>query len=249
MHVGVISDVHANKTALNAVLEDMRDVDTVVSLGDVIGYGPNPVATAETVQEQTTVSLRGNHETYLEDPEKARGNSGAYQGIMHARDELSDDLFNWLTERPYRDTVNDDLGLAHGNPNPENPFGYVKPSNVTDLIPLLTEQPYTVQAVGHTHLPFIQDLRKFDSDAGVVFNPGSVGQPRDGNPKAGYAVVDMSKLPEHPVEAVTLHRTSYDVDKTVNSIAENNLPSQSGKRLQTGSLQRTRRRRDNIPFK
>lgn len=241
MQIGVISDIHSNDPALNAVLEDMPGVDTIVSLGDVIGYGPHPRETADTVKSVTSVSLRGNHETYLEHPEKTSGNKGAHEGIKHARRELTDDLFEWLTSRPYRTVVADDIGLAHGNPNPDNPFGYVKSSNITDLIPLLTEQPYTVQAVGHTHLPFKQDLRKFESDAGVVFNPGSVGQPRDGNPEAGYAVVDTDELPGNPLEAVTLYRTEYDIDKTVSAIDAIGLPPENGQRLHTGSFPQTRR--------
>lgn len=249
MKIGVVSDVHGNDTALTAVLNDMPSVNTIVSLGDVVGYGPHPRETANTIKNVASVSLRGNHEVYLENPEQTTGNKGANKGIKHARSELTDELFEWLTSRPYRDVVADELGLAHGNPDPDNPFGYVKSSNITELIPLLMDQPYTVQAVGHTHLPFKQDLRKFEEKAGVVFNPGSVGQPRDGNPKAGYAVVDTNKLPGNPVEAVTLHRTEYDIDKTVQAITKNGLPKENGQRLQTGKYPQTTRRRNNNPFR
>ena len=248
MQVGVISDIHGNNYALNAVLEDMPYVDTIVSLGDVVGYGPQPRMTADTIKSVASVSLRGNHETYLENPDHAAGNKGAHEGIKHARSELTDELFEWLTSRPYRDVVADELGLAHGSPDPDNPFGYVKSSNITELIPLLMEQPYTVQAVGHTHLPFKQDLRKFEEEAGVVFNPGSVGQPRDGDPRAGYAVVDIDELPDNPVEAITLHRTPYDVDRAVQAINSIGLPEENGQRLETGSFPQQRTRRNNSPF-
>jgi putative phosphoesterase len=241
MHIGAISDIHGNYPALQAVLDDMPGVDTITSLGDVVGYGPHPQKTAKKIKEVTSTSLRGNHETYLKHPEYAAGNKGAHEGIKHAREQLSDDLLEWLTTRPYRDVIANDIGIAHGHPDPDTPFAYVKKRSVTDLIPVLSEQEYVLQAVGHTHVQFKQDLSKFDDDAGLVFNPGSVGQPRDKNPKAAYAVINTNKLQNELTEAVTLHRTEYPIDETVQSITTHGLPKENGARLRTGQYPRNQR--------
>jgi diadenosine tetraphosphatase ApaH/serine/threonine PP2A family protein phosphatase len=98
-----------------------------------------------------------------------------------------------------------------------------------------------IQAIGHTHVQFKQDLSKFDDDAGLVFNPGSVGQPRDKNPKAAYAVINTNKLQNELTEAVTLHRTEYPIDETVQSITTHGLPKENGARLRTGQYPRNQR--------
>lgn len=228
MEIAVISDVHGNSVALKRVLDDMPDVDQLVSLGDVVGYGPYPRECVELIQEHAAVSLYGNHESYLDDPPRCSGNNGAYKGILHAKDELTGGQLQWARNRPMREVVDETLGVAHGHPNPETPFAYVRQSNVTDLIPRLRDSVYDLLAVGHSHVQFKQDLRKFHEDAGIVFNPGSVGQPRDGDPRAGYAVVDTETLD------VELHRVEYDVQTTVDAIESAGLPSESGQRLKNG---------------
>lgn len=234
MKIGVVSDIHANHTALEAVLADMPDVDMLVSLGDVIGYGPHPQQTAKTIRDVADVSLRGNHEQYLENPSQCQGNTGAYEGIQHANAELSDDLHSWLTNTPMRDVIDDTLGIVHGYPDEETPYRYIKPNNVTNLIPTLSDADYTILAAGHSHIQFKQDLRKFDSvgddTSGIVFNPGSVGQPRDKDPRAGYAVVDTDAV------TVDLHRVEYDISNVVTEIQTADLPPENGQRLKLGQM-------------
>lgn len=232
MKVGVISDVHSNLPALNAVLDDMPDVDIIISLGDVIGYGPHSQQVAEKVDNTVEFSLRGNHETYLEYPERAKGNEGAYEGIKHAENNISDSLYEWLTTTPMRDVVDGSLGVVHGHPDENNPYKYITPNNVTELIPTLSESEYSLLGAGHSHHQFKQDLRKFDDDSGVVFNPGSVGQPRDKDPRAGYAVVDTETLD------VDLYRVEYDIEKVIEAIEDADLPSESGERLKFGRMPR-----------
>lgn len=237
MKIGVISDVHGNHTALTAVLDDMPPVDALVSLGDVVGYGPHPREVVSRVRDEARVSLFGNHESFLTYPEMCSGNVGAYKGIKHAREELTDDQFEWATNRPYRDVVDDSLYIVHGHPDPETPFRYVYDSNVTDTIPYFREKGVSLLAFGHSHIQFKQDLSKFDDRAGVAFNPGSVGQPRDKDPRAAYAVADTD------TGTVSLHRVEYDVESVVEDIAAAGLPSVSGQRLRNGTYPKNKRRR------
>lgn len=227
MKIGVISDVHGNSTALQTVLDDMPPVDKLVSLGDVIGYGPSPDECVELIQEHADVSLYGNHEMFLEKPEKCKGNTGAYAGIQLAREKLTPNQFDWARNRPWRETI-ESLGTAHGHPNPNTPFRYVRKSNVTDLIPFMRDAPFEMLAVGHSHVQFEQDLQKFDGGTWTIFNPGSVGQPRDGDPRAAYGVVDTTQL------TVDLHRVEYDIDRVVDAMKTANLPDESWQRLKHG---------------
>ncbi len=230
MQVGVISDVHGNSTALKRVLDDMPEVDVLVSLGDVVGYGPHPRECVELIQEHTAVSLYGNHESYLGEAEHIRGNPGAYHGIKHAEEQLTDEQFEWAKNRPMRDLIDHNLGICHGHPDPETPFAYVRKSNVTELIPILRKADWNLLAAGHSHVQFKQDLRKFHPESGVVFNPGSVGQPRDKDPRSGYAVVDTETL------EINLHRVEYDVQAVVEEIDDAGLPEVNGARLVHGKV-------------
>lgn len=233
MKIGIISDIHANETALTAVLDDMQTVDTLISLGDVVGYGPRPRETTTTIRERTSVSLCGNHEHYLTDPTRCRGHPGAHKGITHALDELSDEQQEWLTTRPLTDTINTTLKIVHGHPNPDRPYKYIRENNMQNVIPYMENMDCNILAAGHSHIQFKQEVTNDKGELiGTVVNPGSVGQPRDKNPKAGYAIIETD-----PAD-VTLHRVEYDYETTIDRIRETGLPPQSGKRLRAGQLQR-----------
>lgn len=236
MNIAVISDVHSNATALEAVLADMLPVDRIVCLGDTIGYGPHPLRAAELVKEHADIVLGGNHEQYLESPSLCAGNKMAYEGIQHSRKQLSSELHDWLTSLPNTRSLFDETLLAtHGYPSEENPFQYIRPRNVTELIPFLRELPESVLTAGHLHVQFKNDLTRFHEEAGLFFNPGSVGQPRDKDPTAAYAVLDLD------TETVSLNRVEYNVAQVIEDINAAGLPDDTGNRLQNGVLNRDRR--------
>jgi predicted phosphodiesterase len=237
MQVAFISDVHGNSVALESVLDDMPAVDDIVCLGDTIGYGPNPRESVELVREHASVVLQGNHETYFSDPARCKGNDMAYAGIKHAREELTDEQAEWVSSLTPQELLYDDRVLAaHGYPDPETPFQYVRPANVTEMVPYMRESPAEVLTTGHLHVQFKEDLSRFHDDAGLFFNPGSVGQPRDNDPKAAYAVLDTDSM------TVALRRVEYAVDTVVEQIEAAGLPEDTGSRLRTGNLNRGRRR-------
>ncbi|MFA1609785.1 metallophosphoesterase family protein [Halobellus rubicundus] len=218
MQVAVISDVHANKVALDAVFEDLPPVDAVVCAGDVVGYNPWPAECVATVRERAIPTVMGNHDRAVASGTAFRFNSMAAAGVDYAREELDDDALAWLADLPDDRTVLDDrIKLVHGHP--DDPDRYTYPEEFSARM-LGSED---VLVTGHTH---VQGHEVFDE--GIVMNPGSVGQPRDGDPRAAYALVDLDDL------AVEERRVEYDVDRVADAVTEAGLPDRIGERLYEG---------------
>ncbi|WP_181691634.1 metallophosphoesterase [Natronomonas sp. LN261] len=222
MKVGLISDVHANLPALEAVLADLPDVDRTVCAGDVVGYNPWPAACVDRIRSVASVTVRGNHDRMVDTPHRYVHNEMAHAGLEYAEETLSTEQREWLRTRPERVTVADGAYLlTHSHPDPKRRDSYVYPEGFADLRPHLEE--YDGLILGHTHIQHGTTV-----DGRVVVNPGSVGQPRDGDPEAAYAVLDTA---EHTVE---LRRTAYDIDRVKRKIATEGLPTETGERLAQG---------------
>lgn len=221
MRIGLISDVHGNLPAMETVLSDMPDVDTIVCVGDVIGYNPWPAACVDRVRDVASVTVQGNHDRTVRTPEKYRGNQMACAGLEYALEELSEDQLAWLDDLPRKATVGDDRFLiVHDHPEVQD--RYVMPHIFSGLWSYLDE--YDGLALGHTH------VQHKETDGGrVLVNPGSVGQPRDEDPRAAYAVLDTDTV------TVDLHRVTYDIDRVINKVEEVGLPQRIGTRLLDGS--------------
>ena len=220
MEIGVVSDVHANRVALDAVLDAMPAVDLLVNAGDVVGYNPWPVECVEWVRDRGVPTVMGNHDRETARSGAVRFNRMANAGVEYARERLSDEAREWLATLPDRRTVADGrVRIVHGHP--EDPDRYTYPAEFSPAM-LDGEE---VLVTGHTH---VQGHRTFEE--GVVMNPGSVGQPRDGDPRAAYAVVDLSTDPP----TVDERRVEYDVERVVEAAAEAGLPRQIGERLREG---------------
>jgi putative phosphoesterase len=220
--IGIISDVHANLPALNAVLDDMPDVDRLICLGDVVGYNPWPAECVERVCEACDVVLQGNHDRVVETPDRYALNEMAHEGLLHALGELSDDQREWLESLPPRCEL-DEMGFlaAHSHPDPEKTDTYVMPSDFSRMNQYLEE--YDGLLLGHTHVQHQERV-----DGRLVVNPGSVGQPRDEDPRAAYTVYDTAG------DDMSLHRVRYPVDHVAHRIAELGLPRRTGDRLHDG---------------
>lgn len=235
MRRAIISDIHGNVEALLGVLEhiDTQDVAEVYCLGDIIGYGPNPCECLDLVMERTRVCLLGNHDqAALFDPEGF--NTGAERAIFWTRDQLEggggrgdvDARWDFLGALPRTHRVGEWL-FVHGSArNPVNE--YVFPEDVYNqkkmekLFSLIEHGCFQ----GHTHVPGVfTESRTFltpeeaeyvyrVSDQKFMINVGSVGQPRDGDPRSCYVVLDDD--PDN--RSVTFHRVEYDRGKTADKI-------------------------------
>jgi putative phosphoesterase len=218
MRIGVISDLHGNAVALEAVLSDMPDVDGLVCAGDVVGYNPWHDECVEAVRDRDVPTVMGNHDRAVAGGTNFSFNSMAGAGVRHARETLDDDQIEWLTGLPDERLACDGrVNLVHGHP--DNPDRYTYPGEFAPG--LLGEEDVLV--TGHTH---VQGHEVFDE--GVVMNPGSVGQPRDGDPRAAYAVLDLDSL------SVSEHRVEYDVERVVRAVRKADLPARIGTRLRDG---------------
>ncbi|MFB6123214.1 MAG: metallophosphoesterase [Haloferacaceae archaeon] len=218
MQVGVISDVHGNRIALDAVLDDMPSVDRLVCAGDVVGYNPWPADCVAAVRDREIPTVMGNHDRAVASDAGFRFNSMASAGVEFARRRLDDDALGWLAGLPdERTAVDGRVKLVHGHP--EDPDRYTYPEEFSPR--MLDDEDVLV--TGHTH---VQGHRAFDE--GVVMNPGSVGQPRDGDPRAAYAVVDVDS------RSVEERRVEYDVDAVVDAVEAAGLPERIGTRLYEG---------------
>ena len=218
MEIGVISDVHGNTVALDAVFADMPAVDALACAGDVVGYNPWHAECVAAVRERSIPTVSGNHDRAVASETRFAFNSMAGAGVAHARETLTEDQIEWLRSLPTtRREFDGRVRVVHGHP--ENPDRYTYTGEFSP--DLLGEEDVLV--LGHTH---VQGHKRFDE--GVVMNPGSVGQPRDGDPRAAYAVLDLDDL------TVTEHRVEYDIDRVREAVAEADLPARIGDRLAEG---------------
>jgi putative phosphoesterase len=223
MRLGLISDVHGNLVALEAVLSDMPAVEAVICVGDVVGYNPWPGECVDRVREVASVSVMGNHDRNVDTPDRYRANRMAHAGLIHAGERLDDDQAEWLRTRPERAEVADGRVLVvHSHPDPAQRGTYVYPSDFPRMRPHLDD--YEGLLFGHTHVQHEATV-----DGRLLCNPGSVGQPRDGDPRAAYAVLHV----EDDLR-VELRRVSYDVERVQEAVADAGLPDRTGARLERG---------------
>lgn len=218
MQVGLISDVHGNLIALETVLENLPDVDALVCAGDVVGYNPWPGECIDVLRERDVPTVMGNHDRAVVRETGFRFNSMASAGVEYALEELDDRQREWLESLPDERTLFDDrLRLVHGHP--DDPDRYTYPDAFSPL--LLGDAEVLV--LGHTHVQHAETYSE-----GIVVNPGSVGQPRDGDPQAAYAVLDLEAM------TVETHRVPYDVERVQEAVRSAGLPDRTAIRLAHG---------------
>ena len=240
MRYAIISDLHANLEALEATLRRIEGlaVDQVVCLGDVVGYNANPNECVDRVREMHIPTVCGNHDAVACGIEEPWGfNPVALHAALWTRDQLSEGNLAWLKELP--DSIKFEHFLAaHGSPMDRDCYLFTW-EDVVRHLPFLEEQGYRLCFFGHTHSPGIfatDGLYTVDSDSKFdlggtktfFINPGSVGQPRDGDPRAAFGLYDSEKNEYEQV------RVEYDIRKAADRIVEAGLPSFLGERLFLG---------------
>ena len=239
MRVAVLSDIHGNLHALEAVLDE-ASVDEVWCLGDVVGYGARPNECCEVVRARAAVCLAGNHDLVVV------GTLGldefshdAADAAGWSREHLTEQNRAWLAGLPSL-VERDGTLLAHASPR-DPVWEYVLSNDVALASLRATEDPLVL--VGHSHVAL--DLRladgelsggvapagtQVDLDSGRwLLNPGSVGQPRDGDPRAAWLLVDFG------ARRATFERVEYDIAATQVEILEAGLPELLALRLASGA--------------
>ena len=245
MRVAIVSDIHSNLAALESVVRDIReqrgDADRFWALGDLIGYGPRPNETLDLLRSLDTSAVAGNHDLAAvgREPTDLFHAEAAACCVWNGR-QLSDANRQYLLELP-QVIREGDVTLVHGSLR-DPVWEYLAHAEAVRANFALMATPYL--AVGHTHIPMVfEESRngaapRAHSPSGTsapmaasvraILNPGSVGQPRDGDPRASYAIWDSGR------RTISHHRVEYDVGRTQAEMAQAGLPPRMAARLEFG---------------
>ena len=241
MKILVISDLHANKTALEAVIEDAGQVDATWCLGDVVGYGPDPNECIERIRFLPNLTcLMGNHDAaVIEQIDIISFNAEARLAVEWTQSVITPASLKFLKSLSSTAKVEGQT-LAHGSPR-HPVWEYLLDSRSVIENFEHFETPFCF--VGHTHLPVIYQLdgqhqlpdqiipgegQPIELQPRAIINPGSVGQPRDRNPEAAYAIFDSES------NVLTHHRAAYDVKAVQKRMRAARLPARHINRLEIG---------------
>lgn len=243
MPILLLSDIHANLEALDAVLADAGDFEHIWCLGDVVGYGADPNRCIARLQEFDITSVAGNHDWgALGKLDTGDFNSTAQQALSWTRGQLTEENRAWLAALPERIKVNPgSFTLVHASPRSPI-WEYVVSAKVAQENFSFFDTLFCL--LGHSHIPLVF---RFDPSSGavtseqwtgggtvtlglnrIILNPGSVGQPRDGDRRASYGLVDMDKY------SIEVRRVAYDIREAQAKIIRAGLPPRLAERLSYG---------------
>jgi diadenosine tetraphosphatase ApaH/serine/threonine PP2A family protein phosphatase len=239
MRLAVLSDIHSNLAALDAVRDDLPEVAEVWALGDIVGYGPQPNEVISRLQEMGARSVMGNHDgAAIGEVDISWFNPDAARAIRWTAGVLDENSRAYLAALPEirRDG---ELTAVHGSPR-DPTWEYITDTRIAAANFAAFDTRVCLH--GHTHVPVIFRAEEglvtlvpatpggpISVDAGrLLLNPGSVGQPRDGNPAASYAVVDTE------AQTAEFRRVGYDVATTQRAMQEVDLPARLAERLSYG---------------
>jgi diadenosine tetraphosphatase ApaH/serine/threonine PP2A family protein phosphatase len=241
----IVSDIHSNLEAFEAVLSHAGAVDSIWCLGDLVGYGPDPNACVELLRSRPHLCVAGNHDwAALGKLDLADFNADAREACLWTRKRLTADNLAFLRALPKAlpEPVHEHFWLAHGSPcHPI--WEYILDERSATTAFRCFEATFCFH--GHTHLPLLIRLTNQEGSGRLVWsppteelhnlgpermliNPGSVGQPRDGNPQASYMLLDTGAL------TVTHRRVAYEYWRTQDKMLESKLPARLAMRLAHG---------------
>ena len=247
MRLAVIADIHSNSEALASVLTqlDREGVDAILNLGDLVGYNASPNECLELLQGRKAWSLAGNHDLALLDPERAQNfNIIAYEALMWCRQQVRPEFLEFLQGLPLLRKLPGSFLACHGTPaNPDTYIAYHFQGKRV-LNDLYKHSDLRVCFFGHTHRRALwyRDIRgkvalrqispatmQLSPEEHYLINPGSVGQPRDGNPEAAYAIFDDE------ASSIQFKSVPYDVSGAQRRILAAGLPPYLAERLALGT--------------
>jgi len=240
VRICVLSDVHGNLPALEAVLDALKPYDAVWQLGDIVGYGPQPDEVVARLAAENAVGVRGNHDSAaIGELDTDAFNDDARAAVEWTAEVISVETQRWLAALPLR-SVDQPFTLVHGSPR-DPTWEYVYSSGIARA----NLEEFTTQhcLVGHTHVPLVFREKKTGGVEGIVakdnatmalngarliVNPGSVGQPRDGDKRACGMILDTE------TNMLEWHRVEYPIEQVQKLMKERKLPQRLISRLQFG---------------
>lgn len=241
MKVGIISDIHANLPALNVVLERLKAADQIVCLGDIVGYGPNPNECVKIIRDLNIPAVAGNHDkASTGQMDTTDFDKNAAEAIIWTGEKLSKENLEYLRSLPLSLEF-EEFEIVHGSLR--DPLSeYI--TSIAEAVPTLEEMKKPLCFVGHSHRPICVvktkdgkydgwqlgdgDVVRLKTFEKALVNVGAVGQPRDGDPRASYAVYDDEK------KETSLFRVSYNIEKVQEEMRKAGLPEPLVERLKYG---------------
>ncbi len=224
MLVGLIADVHSNVVSLKAVLSALEysGVERILHAGDIVGYNPYPNETIELFKRNNIISISGNHDRALVSGDTSGFKPYAKAALEWTRKVVLPDNSAYIRGLKNIEFITIDkkrIVIVHGSPYDIDE--YIYPEKV--MPDLLSAANADILVLGHTHIQF-----KKEYPEGIIVNPGSVGQPRDGNPDAAFAVLDTES------GKIELERIGYDIEKVIEDMLAAHLPEKLALRLRVG---------------
>jgi putative phosphoesterase len=221
MRYGIVADIHGNLEALEAVLRQLEGkINQIVCLGDIVGYGPNPNECCEILRKRNIPSVAGNHEKATAgELELTCFNKNAAAAIRWTQKEILSENLEYIKGLPL--TLDfPGFEIVHGSlKDPAKEYL----TNLSEALPTFELMKKPLLFVGHTHRPL-----NLEREGKKIINPGSVGQPRDGDPRAAYIIYD-DKTGE-----AQLFRINYDIEAVQNKMKAADLPQFLIERLAFG---------------
>lgn len=243
MRIAILADIHANLTAFQAVLADIEQrgkVDEFWCLGDVVGYGPDPHECITLLQKICRVCIAGNHDLAATGKiDTADFNPRAAESNQWTAQQLTPQDIRYVSNLPLT-LEKGEFTLAHGSPR-DPIWEYL--FSETEAIENLESFSTLYCLVGHTHQPQVFSFSRLKvigvtklaheseillAEKRLIINPGGIGQPRDGDPRASYGIYDST------IRTFTLYRVSYDIKAVQERMREHNLPTMLISRLEVG---------------
>lgn len=228
MRIAFVSDIHSNIHAFERVMEEIEKekVDSVFCCGDIVGYNAFPSECIEMLREKINESVMGNHDYATLTGDTGWFNEYGAEGVSYTRRVISDDEMKFLKSLKTHIHLKVDnlkIYITHGSPRDEI-FEYVFPDSSDDFLLTLSDiVGADVLVFGHTHLPMEKRVK-----GRIFLNPGSVGQPRDGDPRASFMIFDTSSKKSF------FRRVEYSIDAAAKAIIEKDLPRFLAQRLYLG---------------
>jgi predicted phosphodiesterase len=238
MKYAVISDIHGNLEALEKCMEEIDSIkpDRIICLGDLVDYGAQPNECIEIVKKKSDIILLGNHDEAQIDHSLARGFGNlANISSKHTRTIIKKEYLDWFRTLPRYHKENNIL-FVHSSPCDPEKYLYITCSAEARYNFKYFEEK--VCFIGHSHYPGVYEFsngevietekKQLNSNCRYIINPGSVGQPRDANPKLSYGVFDDEKYIYENI------RLDYNVEEAADKIINAGLPEMLGQRLSMG---------------